>query len=143
MLSKLLEYAPTVGKKSHRPGTPGHAASVLHLADRRGGTHTPSESKERQCTISSVLSAEKHFLLMETISENTAAMSVMCRPGSNEGGFPVTPEQFESEILFHASIAPFIKMRETGIISEDDLNTILDILTKKYAPLFVGNIVSK
>lgn len=55
----------------------------------------------------------------------------------------MTTEQFEAEVLFHASIAPFVKMRDTAIISENDLTIIFDILTKKYLPIFVGNIVSK
>jgi hypothetical protein len=55
----------------------------------------------------------------------------------------MTTEQFESEVLFHASIAPFIRMRDSDIISEDDLATVFDVLTKKCSPFFVGIIISK
>ncbi len=54
----------------------------------------------------------------------------------------MTREQSDAEVMFHASIAPFIKMRDEGLISEEDLAVIYTILTEKYRPIFVGNIVS-
>ena len=54
----------------------------------------------------------------------------------------MTRAQLEAEIMYHASIAPFIKMRDSGIISDDDLAIISTILRAKYGPIFVGNIVS-
>ena len=54
----------------------------------------------------------------------------------------MTKEQFDAEVMFHASIAPFMKMRDEGFISDTDLSSIYTILAEKYRPMFVGNIVS-
>ena len=49
----------------------------------------------------------------------------------------VTKEQFEAEVLYLASIAPFAKMRDEGIISDEDFAVINRILSEKYYPLFI------
>ncbi len=54
----------------------------------------------------------------------------------------MTKEQFNAEVMFHASIAPFLRMRDSGIISDEDLSVVYTILEEKYRPFFVGNIVS-
>ena len=43
--------------------------------------------------------------------------------------------------MYHASIAPFVRMRDDGLISDKDLAVIYTILEGKYRPIFVGNIV--
>ena len=54
----------------------------------------------------------------------------------------MTHEQFDSEVMYHASLSPFKDMRNQGIISNDDFGIICTILAEKYQPFFVGDIVS-
>ena len=49
----------------------------------------------------------------------------------------MTHEQFDAEIMYIASIAPFAKMRDEGIISDDDFSRITEILRGKYSPIFI------
>ena len=49
----------------------------------------------------------------------------------------MTHEQFEAEILYLVSIAPFVKMRDEGIISGDDFAQMQSILQEKYYPIFI------
>ena len=53
----------------------------------------------------------------------------------------MTHEQFDSEVMYHASLSPFKEMRNQGIISNDDFGIICTILAEKYQPFFVGDIV--
>ena len=54
------------------------------------------------------------------------------------GDIQMTAQQFENEILFQASIAPFREMNRNGIITDEDLEKICTILTNQYAPIFGG-----
>ena len=49
----------------------------------------------------------------------------------------MTQEQFETEILYLASIVPFQKMRDEGIITDEDFAVISRILSEKYSPIFI------
>ena len=55
----------------------------------------------------------------------------------------MTAQQFENEILFHASVTPFREMNKNGIITDEDLAKICTILTELYAPIFVGIMAEK
>lgn len=50
----------------------------------------------------------------------------------------MTTEQLECEIRYQASISPFRRMIEKGIISTEDYAIIDTILSRKYRPIFVG-----
>ena len=54
----------------------------------------------------------------------------------------MTKEQIDAEVMFHASIAPYVKMMKEGIITAEDLAVICTILEGRYSPIFVGYIVS-
>lgn len=54
----------------------------------------------------------------------------------------MTHEQFEREIRYQASIIPFRRLLENGIISASDFNVIDATLAKKYSPVFVGYMLS-
>lgn len=54
----------------------------------------------------------------------------------------MTKEQMKVEVLYQKSVAPFIQMEKGGIITIDDLRTIVTILEVKYHPVFVHYIVS-
>ena len=54
----------------------------------------------------------------------------------------MTAEQMKAEILYQKSVAPFIQMEKTGVISRNDLCVVVAILTEKYHPVFVHNIAS-
>lgn len=49
----------------------------------------------------------------------------------------MTKEQFQREILYHASLAPFRQMLSEGHISRSDYEIIDTILAQKYRPIFV------
>lgn len=49
----------------------------------------------------------------------------------------MTHEQFEAEILYLASIEPFVKMRDKGIITDEDFAQIQTFLLEKYSPIFI------
>ena len=89
----------------------------------------------------SVQSAVAALPLTEIATGNTVVTPVMFRLGSREV-CPVTREQFNNEIMYQASIAPFRKMVNKGIISVEEYTKICTILSQKYQPIFVGNIVS-
>ena len=55
----------------------------------------------------------------------------------------MTTEQLDAEIMYQASIAPFIQMAKKGLISQEDLRVVSTILEDKYQPNFVQIIVSK
>ncbi len=55
----------------------------------------------------------------------------------------MTSEQLTAEIIYQASIAPFIQMAKEGLISPEDLRVVSTILEADYQPFFVQNIVSK
>ncbi len=54
----------------------------------------------------------------------------------------MTREQFDNEVMFQASIAPFKSMLREGIITAEEYTKIFTILDEEYHPIFVGNIVS-
>ena len=108
---------------------------------RRGGTLIPNVSAEKLFMIMSVPSAVAALPLTEIATENTVATPVIFRLGSREV-CPVTREQFDNEIMYQASIAPYRKMANEGIISAEEYTKICTILSEKYQPIFVGNIVS-
>ena len=54
----------------------------------------------------------------------------------------MTAECLSNEMLYHASLAPFKKMRDDGIITAEDFATIDTILSDKYAPLFGSNVAA-
>lgn len=49
----------------------------------------------------------------------------------------MTKELFDAEIEYLASIAPFVKMRDEGIISDEDFALIQAFLCEKYSPIFI------
>lgn len=49
----------------------------------------------------------------------------------------MTQEQLQAEIDYHASLAPFKTLMESGIITEEDYGTVASILYKEYRPVFV------
>lgn len=49
----------------------------------------------------------------------------------------MTKEQFQREILYHASLAPFHQLLLEGHISRSDYAIIDTILAQKYRPIFV------
>lgn len=49
----------------------------------------------------------------------------------------MTHEQFEAEILYLASIESFVKMRDKGIITDEDFAQIQAFLLEKYSPIFI------
>ena len=51
----------------------------------------------------------------------------------------MTKEQFNREILYHASLAPFCRLLTEGHISRSDYDKIDTILAQKYRPIFVNN----
>ena len=55
----------------------------------------------------------------------------------------MTTEQLEAEIMYQASIAPFIEMAKKALISREDLRVVSTILEDEYRPIFVQIIVSK
>ena len=107
----------------------------------RGGMLIPNVSAEKLFIIMSVQSAVAALPLTEIATGNTVVTPVMFRLGSREV-CPVTREQFNNEIMYQASIAPFRKMVNKGIISVEEYTKICTILSQKYQPIFVGNIVS-
>ena len=54
----------------------------------------------------------------------------------------MTREQLHAEAMFQAGVAPFSIMEKNGIISPEDLRTIVTILARKYRPVFVHYIGS-
>lgn len=50
----------------------------------------------------------------------------------------MTKEQLQSEMAYHASLAPFTCLLNDGVITEEDYAKIKTILTNKYRPIFVG-----
>ena len=55
----------------------------------------------------------------------------------------MTADQMHAEILYQKSVIPFVQMEKAGVISAEDLRTVLAIMAKKYHPIFVHYIVSK
>lgn len=49
----------------------------------------------------------------------------------------MTAEQQQREIMYHASIAPFLTLLNNGTITIEEYRKIDTILTKKYRPIFV------
>lgn len=49
----------------------------------------------------------------------------------------MTKEQFNREILYHASLAPFRQLLSEGHIPQSDYDKIDTILAQKYRPTFV------
>ena len=49
----------------------------------------------------------------------------------------MTTKQMRAEIMYQKSVAPFIQMERTGIITRDDLRVIVAILAERYRPVFV------
>ena len=54
----------------------------------------------------------------------------------------MTGEQLHAEAMFQAGVAPFLTMEKSGIISPEDLRTVVTILARKYRPVFVHYIGS-
>ena len=54
----------------------------------------------------------------------------------------MTTDQLHAEIMYQKSVAPFIQMEKAGVISTEDLRTVVAIMTKKYRPIIVHCIVS-
>ena len=50
----------------------------------------------------------------------------------------MTKEQLQSEMAYHASLAPFTCLLNDGVITEEDYAKIKTILINKYRPIFVG-----
>jgi hypothetical protein len=53
----------------------------------------------------------------------------------------MTREQLCTEMLYHASLSPFMKLAADGLISNEDLGTVDAILRAKYLPVFTGKII--
>ena len=49
----------------------------------------------------------------------------------------MTEERLMAEIEYHASLAPFKKLLEIGVVTEEDYRTAASILYKEYHPIFV------
>ena len=54
----------------------------------------------------------------------------------------MTVEQLHAEAMYHSGVAPFLIMEKNGIISPEDLRTVVTILARKYRPVFVHYIGS-
>ena len=50
----------------------------------------------------------------------------------------MTQEQLQTEMAYHASLAPFTRLLKDGSITEEDYAKIKTILINKYRPIFVG-----
>ncbi len=55
----------------------------------------------------------------------------------------MTKEQFNREILYHASLAPFRQLLLEERISQKDYTKIDTILAQKYRPIFVNVTAQK
>ncbi len=55
----------------------------------------------------------------------------------------MTKEQFNREILYHTSLAPFRQLLLDGQISPSDYAKIDKILAQKYRPIFVNVTAQK
>jgi hypothetical protein len=110
--------------------------SAPRNADKPGGTRTRTESVKKQSMNLSAQNAESHSPYMGITTGSTALMNATSRPGSREVR-PMTHEQFEAEILYLASIEPFVKMRDKGIITDEDFAQIQAFLLEKYSPIFI------
>ncbi|MED9969052.1 MAG: SHOCT domain-containing protein [Ruminococcus sp.] len=130
-----------MGRKYSNQTIPKPNGSARLSVGNRGGMLIPNVSAEKLFIIMSVQSAVAALPLTEIATGNTVVTPVMFRLGSREV-CPVTREQFNNEIMYQASIAPFRKMVNKGIISVEEYTIICTILSQKYQPIFVGNIVS-
>ena len=52
----------------------------------------------------------------------------------------MTTERLNTEILYHASLAPFQQMHKSGIITDMDLIHIEECLRRKYSPIFISQV---
>ena len=63
--------------------------------------------------------------------------SMLCESSIPRGGGDMTNDQFQREILYHASLAPFHQLLLEGYILPSDYAKIDTILVQKYRPIFV------